>query len=58
MTKENLMTELTRLDYQMFEAEKALSYAQTKDEIKKCNSDISYIRKQIKEIVFQLEFCA
>lgn len=57
MKKQELKAKLTYLDYQMFEAEKKLCFAQTKDEIKQCNSAISLIKKQIKEVLFQLEFC-
>ena len=58
MKKQELKTELASLDYQMFEAEKKLCFAQTKNEIKQCNNAISLIKRQIKEVLFQLEFCS
>ena len=58
MKKQELKAKLTRLDYQMFEAEKKLCFAQTKSEIKQCNGAISIIKKQIKEVLFQSEFCS
>ena len=57
-TKEQLISELTNYDFAMFCAEKDLSYAQTKNEIKKANNRINSINKEIKRIRFDLEFFA
>ena len=58
MNKQDLKNQLIHLDYKMFDAERALCFAQTKEEIKACNSKIKSISKQIKDTLLQLEFCS
>lgn len=58
MKSKELRTKLTQLDYQLFNEEKKLCFAQEESDIKQCNIAISSIKKQIKEVLFQLEFCS